>query len=128
VQAKQATTTGLNSVAISALAPAGGLAVAVPLAAWELTFGGETVKTITPGIVVGVLFLGIVSTAIAVYLWTKAFELLEASAASLLFFAQPIVGSLLSAWLLHEPLGVQFFLGGALILAGVLLVSLPMKR
>lgn len=128
VQAKQATTTGLNSVAISALAPAGGLALAVPLAAWELTLGGETVKTITPAIVGGVLFLGIVSTAIAVYLWTKAFEILEASVASLLFFAQPVVGSVLSAWLLREPLGVQFFLGGALILAGVLLVSLPMKR
>jgi drug/metabolite transporter (DMT)-like permease len=127
VQAKQATTTGLNSVAISALAPAGGLAVAVPLAAWELTLGGETVKAITPGIVGGVLFLGIVSTAIAVYLWTKAFEILEASVASLLFFAQPVVGAILSAWLLKEPLGAQFFGGGAMILLGVLLASLPAR-
>ena len=71
------------------------------------------------------LYLGLVSTALAVYFWNKVFELLDATVASLLLFAQPVVGALLSAWLLGEPLGVQFFLGGALVLAGLLLVSVP---
>lgn len=128
VLVKRAATQGIPTLSITVMAPAGGLFVAIPLAMWELTLAGERVGAITPGIVAGVLFLGIVCTALAVYLWNKAFELLDATVASLLFLAQPIVGAVLSAWLLAEPLGVQFFLGGALVLLGVLLVSLPMNK
>lgn len=124
VLVKRATLQGLPTLTITVLAPAGGLLVAVPLMVWELTAGGEQVGTITPGIGLGILFLGIICTALAVYLWNKSFEILDATVASLLFFAQPIVGALLSAWLLHEVLGPQFFLGGGLIAAGVLVVSL----
>jgi drug/metabolite transporter (DMT)-like permease len=125
VLVKRAASQGVPTLSITVMAPAGGLLVAIPLAVWELTLGAARIGPITPGVVAGVLFLGVVCTALAVYLWNKAFELLEATVASLLFFAQPVVGALLSAWLLKEPLGVQFFAGGALIALGVLLVSLP---
>lgn len=128
VLVKRASAQGVSTLTITVMAPAGGLIVAVPLTAWELAAAGERLGAVTPGIVAGVLFLGVVCTALAVYLWNKAFELLDATAASLLFFAQPVVGAALSAWLLREPLGVQFFLGGALILLGVLLVSLPINK
>jgi len=124
VLVKRATLQGLPTLTITVMAPAGGLLVAVPLMVWELTLGGEHIGVITPGLVLGILFLGIVCTALAVYLWNKAFEILDATVASLLFFAQPIVGAILSAWLLHEALGLQFFIGGGLIAAGVLVVSL----
>lgn len=123
VLVKRATLRGLPTLTITVLAPAGGLLVAVPLMLWELTLGGEHIGPITPGIILGILFLGIICTALAVYLWNKSFEILDATVASLLFFAQPIVGAILSAWLLHEALGLQFFLGGGLIAAGVLVVS-----
>jgi hypothetical protein len=42
----------------------------------------------------------------------------------LMFFA----GSTLSLWLLKEPLGVQFFLGGGMIVVDVLVVSAPTNR
>lgn len=71
----------------------------------------------------GVLYLGVISTAGAFYLWNKGFELLEASLASLFFFAQPIVGAILGWLLLGERLPSTFFLGAALIAAGVLLAS-----
>jgi drug/metabolite transporter (DMT)-like permease len=124
VLVKRATLQGLPTLTITVMAPAGGLLVAIPLMVWELTLGGEHIGVITPSLVLGILFLGIICTALAVYLWNKAFEILDATVASLLFFAQPIVGAILSAWLLHEALGLQFFIGGGLIAAGVLVVSL----
>jgi drug/metabolite transporter (DMT)-like permease len=50
----------------------------------------------------GILFLGIISTALAMYLWNTAFAVLDAGAASLTFFAQPVVGTLLSVLFLKE--------------------------
>jgi len=133
VLVKWATQRGVPALAVTVFAPLGGLLPVIPLAAWELaTTPGAWARALaalgSPAIVLGVLYLGLVSTAVAVYLWNKAFELLDATAASLLFFAQPLVGALLSAWLLGEALGVQFFAGGALILLGVLWVTLVAPR
>lgn len=127
VLVKRASSQGVSTLAISVLTPIGGLMSILPLTFFELSSAWERVaRALTdPTIILGVLFLGIVATAIAMYLWNKAFELLDATAAALMFFAQPVVGALLSAWLLGEVLGVKFFAGGGLILLGVLLVSLP---
>jgi drug/metabolite transporter (DMT)-like permease len=53
--------------------------------------------------------------------------LLDASAAAVLFFAQPVVGALLGHLLLGEMLGTAFFAGGGLIVAGVAVVSLERR-
>jgi len=96
-----------------------GVLVVLPVAAVELQ--SQTIGAITPGVVVGVLYIGFGSTAVALYLWNKSFELLDAATASLFFFAQPVVGVLLSAVFLHERLGLSFFTGAGLIALGVLL-------
>lgn len=70
-----------------------------------------------------VLYLGVGATALAWFLWYKGVERLPASVASVFFFAQPLVGSLLSALFLHELLGVSFWLGGCVLAAGILLTS-----
>jgi drug/metabolite transporter (DMT)-like permease len=72
----------------------------------------------------GVLYLGVVSTAVAFYLWNRSIQLLGAGLPAVLFFAQPVVGGALGALLLGERLGAGFFLGGALIVAGVLVTAL----
>ena len=66
-----------------------------------------------------ILYIGLVSTALAYYLWNKGLELMEAGNASVFFFAQPLTGTFFSWLLLGEKLNVGFFLGGALIMAGV---------
>ena len=48
---------------------------------------------------------------------------LEANVAAAFFFAQPVVGGLLSGLLLHEALPSGFWLGGLVLAAGILLVS-----
>lgn len=67
----------------------------------------------------GILYLGVVSTAVAFYLWNKGFEYVDASTGALYFFVQPLVGGALGALLLGERLGPGFALGAVLIAAGV---------
>jgi drug/metabolite transporter (DMT)-like permease len=71
----------------------------------------------------GVLYLGVVSTAGAFYLWNKSIALLGAGLPAVLFFAQPVVGGLLGAVLLGERLTLGFWAGGALIALGVLVTA-----
>ncbi|MGG3922754.1 DMT family transporter, partial [Geobacillus thermodenitrificans] len=70
-------------------------------------------------VVLGVLYLGIVSTAGAFFLWNKGLEMIDAGIGSLFFFFQPLVGSLFGWLFLHEQLDVSFWIGGVLIVAGV---------
>ena len=99
----------------------GGLPVCLPLAGWELATTG--LGRISPGVLGGILFLGIISTALAMYLWNTAFAVLEASAVSLTFFAQPVVGTLLSVLFLKEHITPLFILGGVLIGIALLVSS-----
>jgi drug/metabolite transporter (DMT)-like permease len=99
----------------------GGLCVSIPAAIWELQV--IPLGHITLGVILGVLYLGIVSTALAMYLWNKAFAILEAGVASLTFFAQPVVGASLGAIFLHEQLSLLFILGGILIGIGLWLAA-----
>ncbi|HRK91315.1 MAG TPA: DMT family transporter, partial [Anaerolineales bacterium] len=71
----------------------------------------------------GILFLGIVSTAIAMFLWNYAFAELPAAVASLTFFAQPVVGTLLGWLFLSENITSLFLAGGVLIGIGILIAS-----
>lgn len=108
----------LSTLEISTIAFLGGLPISLPISAWEsVTVGfGE----ITLPVILGVLYLGIVSTALAMYLWNKSLALLKASTVSLLFFAQPVVGAGLGAWLLGEELNLGFWIGAILIAVGLL--------
>ena len=81
----------------------------------------QAVGEITLGIIAGVLFLGIISTALAMLLWNYAFAQLPAASASLTFFAQPVVGILLGWFFLGEKITPLFLLGGVLIGIGILI-------
>jgi drug/metabolite transporter (DMT)-like permease len=108
-----------TALAITLAVTALGIPIIAPVAAIELRT--QTIGTITLPVVLGLLYIGIASTAIAFFLWNKSFELLDAATASLFFFAQPVVGALLSAIFLGQTLGWSFIMGGGLILLGALL-------
>ena len=99
----------------------GGLPVTVPVGAWEVSTIG--LGEITPAVLAGVLFIGIISTALAMFLWNSAFAFVNASLASLTFFAQPVVGTLLGAYFLGEKITPLFILGGLLIAIGIVISS-----
>lgn len=111
----------LDILAVSLIAFLGGLPIVVPAGFSEVASGG--VGRMSIGIVAGVLFLGIIATALAMALWNNSFAMLDASVASLTFFAQPVVGSLLGWWFLKEHITPLFLIGGALIAAGLVVAS-----
>ena len=94
----------------SAIMLLGGLPTSLLAGLWEVNTQG--VGEITIGIIGGILFLGIISTAIAMFLWNYAFAELPAAVASLTFFAQPIVGTLLGWFFLSEKITPLFLAGG----------------
>jgi len=114
-------TQSLDVLPLSLLAFIGGLPVTIPAGAWELTNAG--IGEISLGVVGGVLFLGIISTALAMILWNSAFAILDAGAASLTFFAQPIVGTFLGWLFLGETITSLFVFGGILIGIGLVISS-----
>ncbi|MGC8855200.1 MAG: DMT family transporter [Anaerolineae bacterium] len=111
----------LDVLTVSLIAFSGGLPIVLPGSAWEMTHQG--IGAISPGVVGGVLFLGIISTALAMYLWNTAFATLDAGIASLTFFAQPIVGTILGVIFLGEVITPSFVAGGILIGVGLLIAS-----
>ena len=114
-------TQSLDVLPFSLIAFFGGLPVTIPAAVWELNTAG--IGEISLGIIGGVLFLGVISTALAMILWNTAFAVLDASAASLTFFAQPVVGTFLGWLFLEEKITSLFMLGGILIGVGLVISS-----
>jgi len=112
----------LETATYSCVAAVPMLAALVPL---EVATTGASLRSIavTPELVVAVLYLGVLGTAAAWYLWYKGMEYVDATVVSAFFFAQPLVGAVLGATLLGESLGSRFVLGGVVMAAGVFLVS-----
>ncbi|WP_345779809.1 DMT family transporter [Halosolutus halophilus] len=112
----------LETAAYSTAASVPMLAAFVPI---EVATTDASLRAIepTPTLLVAVLYLGLFGTAAAWYLWYKGMEYVDASVISAFFFVQPIVGALFGATLLGESLGSRFVLGGAVMAAGVYLVS-----
>ncbi|AFU13928.1 TPA: DMT family transporter [Bacillus toyonensis] len=96
-----------------------------PFMIWELQVA--SIGTVNTYVILGVLYLGVISTAGAFFLWNKGLELMYASIGSLFFFFQPIVGSLLGWLLLNETLNNNFFIGGILIICSVLITTFEKK-
>ncbi len=88
-----------------------------PLAAAEWA-AGQT-PSWTPTAVAGTLYLAVVITAIGYALWNWALERVEAPRAALFITVQPLVGALLGAGWLGEPLTAFTVAGGGLILMGL---------
>lgn len=103
----------------------GGLLLTIPAAALESS--RRPVGPIDALVVLGILYLGVISTAGAMWLWNRAFALVDASTASLCFFAQPLVGAILGVFI-GQPLTPSLWIGGLFIGAGVLLALRPSRK
>lgn len=93
-----------------------GILIVLPTVPLELA--GYTWPPLGPLVWWGVLYLGVVSSALAFYLWNTGFTLVRPGVGSLCFFAQPVVGAVLGWLLLGESLGGGFWLGTTLVIGG----------
>jgi len=109
----------LPALTVTVYALFGGLLLSLPASLIELS--RQPIGQVDASIVLGVLYLGLVSTAFALLLWNRAFALVPATVASLCFFAQPLSGAFLAALFLGQELTLTLWVGGGLIAAAVLL-------
>ncbi|KRO00364.1 DMT family transporter [Companilactobacillus kimchiensis] len=72
-----------------------------------------------PKVILCLLYLGLISTAMAFVMWNQGLTMVNASASGLFFLLQPIVGTLLSWLLLGENITIGFIIGTILILGSV---------
>ncbi|MFM9370194.1 DMT family transporter [Streptomyces sp. Da 82-17] len=75
----------------------------------------------TPATVSPLLYVGVVSSAVAFFAWNKAISLIGAARAGIVYYLQPVCVALLSFAVLGEPTGPMQVLCMALILGGVVL-------
>ena len=115
-----------SSLTITTYAVLFALIFTTPVMIWELQ--SNIVYYDQALIVLGVIYLGVVSTAGAFFLWNKGLELMDTGIGSLFFFFQPLVGAFLGWLLLDEKLGINFFIGAILIIVGVITVTFQKKK
>ena len=109
----------LPTLTVTVYALCGGLLLAIPASLLELS--QRHIGEVDAAVVMGALYLGLVSTAGALLLWNRAFALVPATLASLCFFAQPLSGAILAALFLGQAMTLELWLGGGLIAGSVLL-------
>jgi drug/metabolite transporter (DMT)-like permease len=93
----------------------------LPVVLW--TGVGQPLGAWTATVWLGLFYVAIVSTVVAFLLWNWGFARMDAGRGAVYFFLQPVIGALFGSSLLGEQLGLGFFLGGGLILLGVLLAE-----
>ncbi|WP_237536387.1 DMT family transporter [Streptomyces sp. SID5785] len=99
-----------------------GTALLVPAYLTSLTLqGGFTPR---PGTIAPLLYVGVVSSALAFFAWNKAITLIGAARAGAVYYLQPVCVALLSYAVLGESMTWMRASCMALILAGVILASL----
>jgi drug/metabolite transporter (DMT)-like permease len=103
-----------------------GAAALVPVAGLEWAAGARPIWTATA--VSGALYLAVVITALGYVVWNWALARVPAPRAAVFLNTQPIVGALLGAVLLGEPITPFTVLGGVLVVTGLAVAFGPGAR
>jgi drug/metabolite transporter (DMT)-like permease len=109
--------TTTNSNAVTARSIVWGAAAMVPLVAVEWLAGARPAASVSA--VAGTLYLAVVITALGYVAWNWALARVEAARAAAFLTVQPIVGALLGAAVLGDPVSVYTGVGGVLIVIGL---------
>jgi uncharacterized membrane protein len=103
-----------------------GMAMLIPLAALELLHAPWLSPSLQGWL--GTLFLGVVASALAFIVYSRALRELDASLVGAYINLDPIVGVLTAVLFLGETLRVWHILGGIIALAGMWLASTEADR
>jgi drug/metabolite transporter (DMT)-like permease len=115
-----------HGLQLSALQLVSNAAIALVWAAWYgASHGGVDLSALSePSVAAGVVYTGLISTALTVLLQTRALGLLPATDSSVIVATEPLWAALFAGLLLGEVLDGSAQLGGLLIVAGCLANSL----
>lgn len=84
---------------------------------------GQTEFTMTPMVWISLSFQSIFVGFISYLTWFWLLRKYLASRLGVFSFLTPIMGVILGAWLLNEPIGSGFLIGTALVIIGVIMIS-----
>lgn len=73
--------------------------------------------------IIGILFGSLFSSAAAYALYSFGLSKIKASEASLFIYIDPIAGTILSYFMLHEPITIPFVVGAVFIFAGIFIAE-----
>lgn len=108
---------GLSDLAFLGAILCVGVAAIAPLYLWELRSGA--VMQVTPGIVAGILYLGLFPSVLAYIFWNRAVAAVGATQAGLFIYLMPVFGVLLSVVFLKESLHLFHLIGMLLVFSGI---------
>ena len=114
-----------SAVTVSAYGVAAGMAmllVAVPLL-YRSPFGPSPISRVSLQAWAALAASGLLCTASTTLLWNWGLTQVPASQAGVLLNMEPLIGSLLGVFVLHEALGPSARLGGAMILAAAITIT-----
>ncbi len=97
----------------------------LPLAAWEL--GAGNVIHWSPTVIFAAAYIGIGASLFSFWCWGLAIERIGAIRASMIYYALPVFCGIEAVLLLGEPVLWVHYVGGALILSGVILATRERK-
>ena len=109
--------TPANATAVTARSILWGAVAMAPLVAIEWTAGARPAASVTA--LAGALYLALVITALGYVAWNWALARMEAARAAAFLTVQPVVGAVLGAVVLGDPVSVYTAVGGVLIVAGL---------
>jgi drug/metabolite transporter (DMT)-like permease len=109
--------TPANSIAVTRRSLVWGAVAMAPLVAVEWMAGARPVASVPA--LLGTIYLAVVITALGYVAWNWALARVEASRAAAFLTVQPVVGALLGAAVLGDPVSVYTGVGGLLIVAGL---------
>jgi drug/metabolite transporter (DMT)-like permease len=99
------------------------LMVSIPLLVWVEPLTAEAVRGYGMRVWVALLILSGLSWGLAMVLWMFLLKRLDVSQASVSIYLLPFLGVLISAVTLHEKITPTMILGGAVTLAGTILIT-----
>jgi drug/metabolite transporter (DMT)-like permease len=74
-------------------------------------------------IVLSILYIGVISSLVAYYLWNRSIELVGPSKAAIIFYSSPLFIGLLAYVFLNESIGLIHLYSALLIIPGILLAN-----
>ena len=117
-----------DSVTITIYGMTIGLLFSIPAAFVEYQITPFSLTELTPTIVLWVIYIGVVCTAGGLLFWNKALSMLPAATCSLFYPVQPLTSAVLGILILGETLNLNFIIGSALIIGGILYAVINDKR
>jgi drug/metabolite transporter (DMT)-like permease len=103
-----------------------GLLFLLPFYVWESTTVTQTILNVR--IVLSILYIGIISSLLAYYLWNKSVEMVGPSKASIIFYTSPLFIGILAYLFLQENIGLIHLYSALLIIPGILAANYESRK